>query len=135
MRALASLADEGDGAQRDALSLQFLLNEARSLARGANIYVVLLSDTAWNQSGDGRITAAEEVTEVLRKARAELAEKLHITLVALGGSGRTGIDDAVDQILRVSNPELKDPVVVAGRISKLVAQSIAERRRLLTPRT
>jgi hypothetical protein len=134
LRALASLADEGGGTQRDALSLQFLLDEARGLARGANIYVVLLSDAAWNPSGDGRITAAEEVTEVLKRARTELAGKLHITLVALGGDGKTGIDDAVDQILRVSNPELKDPVTVAGRISALVAQSIVERRKLLTGR-
>ncbi len=53
-RALLSLPDSGTGAQSDALSLAFMMDEAAALAAGRRIYLILLTDCAWNTSFNAR---------------------------------------------------------------------------------
>lgn len=134
IRALASLPDEGTGAQSDALSLTFILEEARKLARGRMIYLVLISDCAWNQSFRTSLSGQQEVQAFFRGAAATLPGKLHTTLVALGGSQITGLEQLVDKILRVSEKELTDYVAVACRIGAYVASCLRERQRWLIRR-
>jgi len=133
-RALASLPDEGTGAQSDALSLTFILSEARKLARGRMIYLILISDCAWNQSFHTRLSGQEEVQAFFRQAYGELPGKLHTTLVDLGGSRETGFEKLVDKVIPVSAEEIVDYLAVAGRIGTYVSSCLKERQRWLARR-
>ena len=128
-RALVALPPSGTGAQSDALSLAFMLEEARCLARGRMIYLILLSDCAWNMSFRTRKTGKEEVYAFFETVYQEKAMKLHTTLVALGVTGATGFETLLDRVLLVNEGQLTDPAAVAGQIGTYVASCLKERRR------
>ncbi|MEW6386507.1 MAG: hypothetical protein AB1491_03210 [Thermodesulfobacteriota bacterium] len=130
-RALASVPDEGRGAQSDALSLAFMLKEARRLARGKMVYLIVISDCKFNKSFHSGLSGTEEVHAFFQQAYAELSGKLHTTLVALGVSGETGLESLLDKVIPVSDEELTDYQAVAGRISAYVSSCLRERRRWL----
>ena len=102
-----ALPDSGTGAQSDALSLAFILNEARQIARGNMIYLIVISDTAWNRSFDNEKSGFEEVRSYFENVYDEMGDKLHTTLVALGVSTETGFEDLLDRVIAVSSEELK----------------------------
>ncbi|MGA8055458.1 MAG: hypothetical protein WCA12_16645, partial [Burkholderiales bacterium] len=131
VRAIASLPDSGTGAQSDALSIAFMLEEAKRLARGDMVYLVLLSDAAWNRSFNTQRSGKDEVLACFEQARRSFADKLHTTMVALGVSGLTGFEAVVDELITVSAVELKDAAAVAGKIGLYVARSMRVRRRAL----
>jgi hypothetical protein len=133
-RALTSLPDEGTGAQSDALSLAFIMEEARKLARGRMIYLILISDCAWNQSFHTRRSGREEVQAFFQQAYEALPGKLHATLVDLGGSRETGFEKLVDKVIPVASGEIVDYVAVAGRIGAYVSSCLKERQRWLARR-
>lgn len=128
-RALVALPASGTGAQSDVLSLAFMLEEARGLARGRMIYLILLSDCAWNMSFSTEKSGKEEVYAFFETICQEQAGKLHTTLVALGVSGETGFETLLDRVLVVDENQLTDPVAVAGQIGSYVASCLKERRR------
>lgn len=128
-RALVALPPSGTGAQSDALSLAFMLEEARGLARGRMIYLILLSDCAWNMSFRTEKNGKEEVYAFFETVCREQAGKLHTTLVALGVTGETGFETLLDRVLVVNEDQLTDPVAVAGQIGSYVASCLKERRR------
>jgi len=128
-RALVSLPDSGTGGQSDALSLAFMLEEARKIARGRIIYLVLISDCAWNRSFMTEMNGQEEVYNYFQWAYDEFEDKLHTTLVALGVENETGFEDLLDKVIKISRKELTDYVAVADRISSFVANCIKEQRR------
>ncbi|MBE9545417.1 MAG: hypothetical protein IMF02_13040, partial [Proteobacteria bacterium] len=133
-RALISLPDSGTGAQSDALSLAFILNEARQIARGNMIYMIVISDTAWNRSFNIEKSGFEEVRCIFENAYDEMEGKLHATLVALGISGETGFEDLLDRVITVSSEELQNYSIVAEKIGVYVASCIRERKRFNTER-
>jgi hypothetical protein len=128
-RALVSLPDSGTGIQSDALSLAFMLDEARRIARGRTVYLVLISDCAWNRSFMTKMNGQEEVYTYLQSAYEEFEDKLHTTLVALGVENETGFEELMDKIIKISRQELTDYVAVAGRIANFVGLCIKEQRR------
>jgi hypothetical protein len=128
-RALVSLPDNGTGAQSDALSLAFMLEEAKKIARGRIVYLVLISDCAWNRSFNTEMNGQEEVYNYIQWAYEEFGDKLHTTLVALGVERETGFENLLDKVIRISQQELTDHVAVADRISSFVANCIKEQRR------
>jgi hypothetical protein len=128
-RALVSLPDSGTGMQSDALSLAFLLDEARKIARGRMVYLVLITDCAWNRSFNTEMSGQEEVYSYLEWAYNEFGDKLHTTLVALGVENETGFENLLDKVIKISQQELTDHVAVADRISSFVATCIREQRR------
>jgi hypothetical protein len=128
-RALVALPPSGTGAQADALSLAFMLEEARQLARGRMIYLILLSDCAWNMSFRTRKTGKEEVYAFFETAYQDHPGKLNTTLVALGVAGATGFEALLDKVVVVNEEQLLDPAAVAGRIGTYVASCLKERRR------
>jgi hypothetical protein len=130
-RALVSLPDSGTGAQSDALSLAFMMDEAATLAGGRRIYLILLTDCAWNTSFNIGKSGKEEVYSYFQSAYERFGDKLHTTLVALGVSGQTGFEDLLYKVITVSNDELKNPSAVAGKIGLYVAACMKERRRLM----
>ena len=132
MRALVSMPNTGTGVQSDALSLAFIMEEARQLARGNMVYLCLISDTAWNRSFHTERGGEEEVRSYFRMAYEEFPGKLHTTLVALGVSGETGFEEALDAVITVSDKELKDHAAVAEKIGVYVASCMRERNRLVT---
>ena len=127
-RALVSLPERGTGVQSDALSLTFMLEEARQLARGNMIYLILLSDTAWNRSFSTEKDGFQEVATLFENVYEEYGDKLHATLVALGVSEETGLEELLDRVIRVSKEELKQHRAVAEKIGLYVAACIRERR-------
>jgi hypothetical protein len=134
LRALVGVPDVGTGSQSDALSLQLILSEAEALARGSMIYLVLISDTAWNRSfPHAGMSGAQEVEHVL-KGFIDGPAELHTTLVGVGVEGMTGFEQLVDKVLLVSQYELANYVAVANRIGTYVAGCIKERRRWLSRR-
>ena len=130
LRAVAALPDSGTGVQSDALSLQYILEEAQGLAKGNMIYLIVITDTQWNRSFNTPRTGGEEVTLFFEKARTTLAERLHTTLVGLGVSGETGFEQQVDAVLTVSAQELRDATTVAGKVGVYVAGLMQRRQRL-----
>jgi hypothetical protein len=134
VRALVSLPASGTGAQSDALSLAFILEEAGRLARGDMIYLIVLSDTAWNRSFRTDRDGRQEVQELFRGLYESKSHKLHTTLVALGVSEETGFEDLLDRVITVSGPELENYGAVAEKIGLYVASCIKERSRLVAKR-
>lgn len=130
-RALVSLPDSGTGIQSDALSLAFMLDEAAALACGRRIYLILITDCAWNTSFNVGKSGKEEVQACFHSAYERFGDKLHTTLVALGVSGETGFEDLLDKVITVSQGELTNPSAVAGKIGLYVAACMKERRRLM----
>jgi hypothetical protein len=128
-RSLVSLPDSGTGAQSDALSLAFMLEEARKIARGRTVYLVLITDCAWNRSFMTEMSGQEEVYNYFQWAYDEFGEKLHTTLVALGVENETGFENLLDKVIKISQQELTDYVAVADRISSFIATCIKEQRR------
>ena len=128
-RALVALPSTGTGAQSDSLSLAFMLEEARHLARGRIIYLILLSDCVWNMSFRTEKTGKEEVYSFFETAYQEYPGKLNTTLVALGVAGDTGFEALLDKVVVVNEEQLTDPAAVAGQIGTYVASCLKERRR------
>jgi hypothetical protein len=128
-RALVALPPSGTGAQADALSLAFMLGQARQLSRGRMIYLILLSDCAWNPSFRTGKTGKEEVYAFFETAYPDHPGKLNTTLVALGVAGATGFEALLDKVVAVNEEQLLDPAAVAGRIGTYVASCLKERRR------
>ena len=128
-RALVSLPDSGTGGQSDALSLAFLLEEARKIARGRIVYLVLITDCVWNRSFMTEMSGQEEVYNYFQWAYDEFGDKLHTTLVALGVENETGFENLLDKVIKISQQELTDYVAVADRISSFIATCIKEQRR------
>lgn len=131
LRALASLPDCGTGAQSDALSIAFMLDEAWALARGRIVYLILVSDCAWNSSFRNGKNGFEETRLLLESTRAEHPDRLHATLVSLGNAAAAEFGPLIDKVLHVSEEQLTDPVAVARKIGLYVAACMKERRRFL----
>lgn len=131
LMAVAGLPDEGSGVQADALSLGFILEDARRLARGGSIYLTVISDTAWNICLHRGVTGQQEVRELLDQSRRRLGGKLHTTLVALGTAKPTGLEASTDKVIGVEQKELADPGAVAARVGSYVSSCLKQRRRVL----
>ncbi len=130
VRAVASLPDTGTGAQADAVSLKYMLDEAVALAKGSQVYLTLISDCAWNRCFfHTNKSPEEEVASVLETFKNELGDRFHITLVALEEREQKRIRALVDKEIVVSEDMLGAPAEVAEHISAYVASCIRERRR------
>ena len=136
VRSVASLPDSGTGAQSDALSLKFMLDEAVEVAKGSRIYLTLISDCAWNKCFHQEpLSPEEEVISVLESFRETLGDRLHVTLVAMSENNQDRLKDFVDKIVLVTGESLSRPEDVAREISQYVASCIRERRRTHGRRT
>lgn len=133
-RALVSLPDTGTGVQSDALSLEFMLGEAVRIARGRMIYTVVISDCQWNSSFVELQPGQEEVYSFFESAYQRYSGLLHVTLVALGFSGKTGFEDVLEKVITVPDEQVNDPGVVAEKISVYVASCMRERHKWLVKR-
>lgn len=129
IRAVASLPDTGTGVQSDALSIAFIMDEARRLARSEMIYFILISDTAWNISFPGSMDGGTEVYAYFKNIYKTIPAKLHVTLVGLGISEETGFEELLDKVITVSETELTDYSKVAEKIGSYVATCMRERLR------
>ncbi|MFZ2960948.1 MAG: hypothetical protein WA705_29055 [Candidatus Ozemobacteraceae bacterium] len=130
IRAVVTLPDNGGtGAQSDVLSLGFMLNEARALARGGMIYLVMLSDCAWNKSFVSTISCVEEVQGFFQDQIVDFGNKLNITLCALGSKDEeaTGLVGLAHKIILLHPEELRKPTEVSKKISEYVASCFRER--------
>jgi hypothetical protein len=133
-RAVVALPDTGTGIQSDALSVAFMLDEARSLARGRMVYLIVISDCKWNRSFDTGQEGQEEVYNLFLSAYDKCADKLHTTLVALGVEDKTGFEDLLDKVITVPDSKLSDSATVAEEIAVYVASCMRERRKLMSRR-
>ncbi len=129
-RAIVSLPESGTGMQSDALSIRFMIDEAVRIAKGRMIYLILLTDCAWNRSFDSEKTGTEEVMTVLGTINIELKGKLHVTLVSLGNVVEDNIKKHVDKVITISDTDLNDTRKVAEQIGVYVASCIGERKKL-----
>lgn len=130
--AIASLPHSGTGTQSDALSIAFILQEAKRLARGNMIYLILLTDCVWNRSFHSEKSGLEEVHSLLETFYDDFSGKLHTTLVALGSKGETQFEDILDKVICISTEELKSPTQVAKKIGTYVASCIHERNKIIS---
>ncbi|MEI7899951.1 MAG: hypothetical protein WCK89_06835 [bacterium] len=132
LRALVSLPDTGTGAQSDALSLMFMLNEAVRVARGRMIYLILLSDCQWNRSFSSEKSGQEEVRALFETVYEDIPDKFHVTLVALGHKGQTEFEDLLDKVITVPESRLADVAGLAEQIGVYVASCMKERRKVMS---
>jgi hypothetical protein len=137
LRSIAAMPDKGSGEQADAISLQFMLDEAVRIARGRSIYLTLMGDFKWCRSFPGRlpISAAEsdiaeyEVRTFFENAYKRLRERLHVTLVGLNARAPQRYESLVDKVITVPEDKLNDSPAVAEQIGAYVAQCIRERKK------
>ena len=122
-----------NGAQADALSLAYMLQQAEGLAMGReNIYALIFTDCEWNNSFPGSgLTGEEEVANALIEAYERCGDKLHITLVALDSTGKklTNVTEVVDHVIQVSREEVSDYAAVAEKIARYTSEVIRQRSR------
>ncbi len=130
-RAVVSLPNTGTGVQSDALSVAFMLEEARRIARGRMIYLILITDCAWNRSFNTVKTGAEEVRALFERLYEEHRDRLHTTLVALGVDKATGFEDLLDKVVIVSPQDLLNSAKVAEQVGTYVASCMKERKRFV----
>ncbi|MFQ5650715.1 MAG: hypothetical protein ACE5IY_12300 [bacterium] len=130
-RAVVTLPDTGTGVQSDALSLAFMMQEAQAVARGRMVYLILLTDCAWNRSFNGKKTGQQEVLSLFESLYDSCQNKLHTTLVALGVESKTGFEELLDKVIRVTRTELTDYQAVARKIAVYVASCLNERNKLV----
>ena len=130
-RALVSLPESGTGIQSDALSIGFMVEEAMAVARGSSVYLILISDCAWNRSFRSSLDGEGEVKACLESLQQAHADKLHTTLVAVGlARPETGFEKLVDQVIVVAPEDLEDPANVATRVGEYVATCMRKRRKV-----
>lgn len=134
IRALVDLPGSGTGVQSDALSLAFMLNEAQALAKNCMVYLIVLSDCAWNKSFHGEMSGEEEVRSFFAEAYRRRTGRLHTTLVALGVENKTGFEKILDRVIAVKSEDLDQPAEVARKIGAYVASCLKERHGLLARR-
>jgi hypothetical protein len=132
VRALPELPNSGTGMQSDAVSIAYIMKEARLMARGRMVYLILLTDCAWNRSFPSSMSGAEEVRSLFENLYMEAKGKLHTTMVALGTQKETGLENIVDKIIPVPPNELNNAAAVAKKIGHYVASCIRERTRLIS---
>ena len=99
------------------------------------VYLVVLSDCAWNKSFLGELSGAEEVRSFFADAYRRQAGRLHATLVALGVESKTGFEEILDRVIAVKGEELNKPAEVAHKIGAYVASCLKERHSLISRRT
>jgi|GEM_PF-628754 len=133
VRAIVSLPQTGTGIQSDALSLAFMLDEARRVARGRMVYLILISDCQWNRSFNTEMSGKDEVLAFFENNCNE-SGKLHTTLVAVGFDGETGFEGLLDKVVPVPKNSLADYTAVARKIGAYVASCIRERRKITARR-
>ena len=133
VRCIVGLPDYGTGVQSDALSLAFIMDEARSEAKGNSIYFIHITDCAWNRSFNAGISGAQEVRFLYEKWLHEFGAKLDITLVALGINGKTGLEDLAQKVIPFSKDQLKDYEAVSREIALYVGSCIREREARRAP--
>lgn len=131
VRSVASLPNSGTGGQADALSVNFMMDEARRLARGRMIYLILISDCAWNISFYSGLSGAQEMYKLMETLNAELKDKLHSTLVGLGVGNTTGFETVMDKVIPIAPDDLQDTFAVTEKISLYVASLMKERTKLI----
>ena len=123
-RTIVSLPPHGTGVQSDALSLAFIVDEAEKLARRTTIYLVLLTDCAWNRSFVGQRSGSKEVQDFFKQCQKRFGERLHTTLVGLGVGPKTGMEGIIEDIITVTKNGLKSPNQVAEKIGTHVAKNL-----------
>lgn len=131
VRAIVTLPDDGTGVQSDALSVSFIMEEAKKIAAGKQIYLILISDCQWNRCFKSNMTGEEEVQNLFYSLNSEMEKNLHTTLIALGMNKKTNFENIVDKVINISNKELTDYETVAQKIGLYVASCISERKKLL----
>lgn len=131
MAAVAALPESGTGIQSDALSLAFILEEARRLAKGKTTYLVVISDTSWNRSFKTSISGFEEVRSFFESAYKEMGKSINISLVALGVNEETGFEDKLDGVIWLTADELHTPAAAAEKIGVYVASTIRQRKTMI----
>ncbi|MBU2488588.1 MAG: hypothetical protein KKA60_04280, partial [Proteobacteria bacterium] len=129
VRSVAAMPDMGSGAQKDVVSVARILEEARTLARGNRIYLVLITDCEWNVSLHMGKSGFEEVKGFFSEAARKANGSLHTTLVAVGKDAPTDLEDVLDAVIRIPADKLEDVGAVANQLARHVADCIRTHRR------
>ncbi len=117
IRAVASIPQMGGGGQKDALSLSYCLQEAESVARGNNIYLIHITDTGWCNSFGTGLSPDEEIVNVVSQFKNKRKGQLHYTLVGLDIDAAGGIDQVINEFISLSAIELENPYLAASKIA------------------
>ncbi len=128
VRAVASIPERGSGGQKDALALSYCLQEAASVARGKNIYLIHITDLGWCNSFGTALSAEEEILHVIQQFKNGRKDQLHYTLVGLHADTAGKIGQVVDEFISLSEAELNTPFSAASKIA-VYCRSILKKQR------
>ncbi len=117
IRAVASIPEMGGGGQKDALSISYCLQEAESVARGHNIYLIHITDTGWCTSFGTGLAADQEIVNVVSQFKDKRKGQLHYTLVGLDTDVDGGLSKVIDEFISLSATELENPYLAASKIA------------------
>ena len=128
--AVAALPERGFGGQRDALAIRHVVDEARALARGRDVYPIMITDCGWCHSFSRTgMSAFDEVQQTLRALIEDDVGDVSPILVALSKEhGQTGLESLVD-VIPVPEADLADPAKVATRLGEFVLARVRDDRR------
>lgn len=129
MRTVASIPNSGSGAQADALSLSYMIQEAETVARGKQLYVIHITDTGWVNSFSNGLSAEDEVVSVMQRKSELLKDRLHYTLVGLGVTTAGKLENVANKLITLSSSELSQPLEAASKIGVYVSSCIKERNK------
>lgn len=129
-----------NGANSDVKSWARILEEVEILMKSkprlwkAHIYLILISDCAFNKSFNGTpFSTASEVKEYIQSVKkGRWKDRIHITLVSLSNQV-SALDQFVDLRLTITNNEMQSPAHSAREISAFVSKAIKQQREKLKP--
>ena len=125
-RAVTALPPAGRGVNHDALSLSYMLEEARSLMPRGTCYVVVLTDGKFNARVRGEDGDAE-MERLMSDAKETPGFAVHFTLVAIGKPAGYELAGA-DRILTVQTDMAEDQAALVERIASFVAKDVGRQR-------
>jgi len=128
-KCVAALPFTGTGVQSDALSLAFIMDQARQLSAGSMVYLIHITDCCWNRSFESRLPGKEEMRRFYTSLLSEYGNRLHVTMVGLGVEEETGFENLLHKVITFSGHELGEPEKVARSIGQYTASIVRERKR------
>ncbi len=121
-----------NGGNADVKSWARIMAEAKNISltrsrlRKSKIYLVIISDCAFNKSfGDSPLPAVEEVTKYLSYLKMEeFVDRLHITVVDLGNNASASVKEVCDIHMALPPEKFQNPAEAAAEISLSLSSAI-----------
>ncbi len=117
--------------QSDSLCLASILHHASLRHHHLPLFVLHLTDEGFGKSTHAPCSAQDEVIDVYRQCREQWFANAHFTLVSFRGSGTTGLQEYVDEVIHFPRVATEDNInTSAERLGEYVTHLIKDFQRM-----